>query len=382
MIGILINLLFDANAFNIKTIQKYLPERGIIMKKRILSSLLATVLVVGLLSGCSSSSATENSTGDTASSESGASTETTSLQLGVMTGTSEHFISLVGIEQGIYENYGINLQITEFGTGVEAVGAVTTGQIDLAEIMEFGMINRLGQTSENSNLRILAQNYVSIATDSGDDMALYVNPDKIKSLSDLKDKNISVSLGTQNEYQVAKLLEYADLSDDDVSQIPVDAEADVLAVAKKGDIDAAWANGQQAVNLQKEGWTALITAEEVGLVTRDLFVGSDTIATNTDLLANYFQARSEIVEYIQNNIDDVATFISEKTGVAEETFKTTMNSYNFENTFTQETYDSLNDLIDWSVAKGTFDAFDIDTFIVTDGLKQAFPDNVTYQSQE
>jgi ABC-type amino acid transport substrate-binding protein len=38
-------------------------------------------------------------------------------------------------------------------------------------------------------------------------MALYVNPDKIKSLSDLKDKNISVSLGTQNEYQVAKLLE-------------------------------------------------------------------------------------------------------------------------------------------------------------------------------
>jgi hypothetical protein len=59
-----------------------------------------------------------------------------------------------------------------------------------------------------------------------------------------------------------------------------------------------------------------------------------------------------------------------------------MNSYNFENTFTQETYDSLNDLIDWSVAKGTFDAFDIDTFIVTDGLKQAFPDNVTYQSQE
>jgi NitT/TauT family transport system substrate-binding protein len=382
MIGILINLLFDANAFNIKTIQKYLPERGIIMKKKFLSSLLVTVLAVGVLSGCSSSSSTESSRGDTASSESGASTETTSVQLGVMTGASEHFISLVGIEQGIYENHGISLQITEFGTGVEAVGAVTTGQIDLAEIMDFGMINRLGQTSESSNLRILAQNYVSIATDSGNDMALYVNPDRIKSLSDLKGKNISVSLGTQNEYQVAKLLEYADLSDDDVSQIPVDAEADVLAVAKKGDIDAAWANGQQAVNLQKEGWTALITAEEVGLVTRDLFVGSDTIATNTDLLANYFQARSEIVEYIQNNIDDVATFISEKTGVAEETFKTTMNSYNFENTFTQETYDSLNDLIDWSVAKGTFDAFDIDTFIVTDGLKQAFPDNVTYQSQE
>jgi hypothetical protein len=167
-----------------------------------------------------------------------------------------------------------------------------------------------------------------------------------------------------------------------VNQIPVDAEADVLAVAKNGEIDASWANGQQALNLQKEGWTALITADEVGLVTRDLSVGSDTISTNTDLLANYFQARSEIVDYIKNNIDDVATFISGKTGVAEETFKTNMNSYDFESTFTQETYDSLNNLIDWSVSKGNFDTFDIDTFIVTDGLKQAFPDNVTYQSKK
>jgi NitT/TauT family transport system substrate-binding protein len=344
--------------------------------------LLAVVLVVGLLAGCGSSSSTESSSaGDSAASgSSDTTTEKTTLRLGVMTGISEHFIGLVGIEQGIYDKYGIDLQITEFGTGVDAVGAITTGQIDIAEIMDFGIINRLGQTSENSTLRILAQNYVTKATDSDVELAFFVNPDKIKSIDDIKGKNISVSLGTVNEYQNAKLLEYAGLSDSDITAVPIESLSDVVAVAKKGDeIDGAWASGQHAINLKKAGWTALITGDELGLTTRDMAVGSDTIAANTDLLEKYFKARSEAVDYITNNLDDVASFIKEKTGIEEDTFKANINSNELENSLTKETYDALTDLKDWAVSKGNFDDFDLDKFVVTDGLKQTFPDRVTYK---
>lgn len=352
------------------------------MKKKILGILLSTVLAAGVLGGCAKSDATiekkDNSAVNTESRDTAESDDKITIRTGVMTGIAEHFIALEGIEQGIFEKYGIDYQYTEFGTGVDAVNAITTGQIDLAEIMDFGIINRIGQTSDKSDLRIVAQNYVSKDTGSETALALYVNPETVSSIDDLKGKKISVALGTQNEYQNTILREYANLSKDDLTEVPLNSIADTIAVAKNGEIDAVWSSGQYAANLKELGWTPLVKGTDLGLFSRDLAVASEKFASDTEALKRYFQARAEIVDYILNNEDEAAEFIEGKTGISKEQFKDTINGSDLENKFDQDTYDGLKSLKDWSVSAGNFADYDLNKFINTEGLKEAYPDRVSY----
>lgn len=344
-------------------------------KTKLMTGILAMALTLGLATGCGTTQSASQSDGSV-----NATTHASKIRVGVMTGANEHFLILEGKEQGIYEKYGLDIEYTEFATGVEAVSAIATGQLDVAEVMDFGLINRLGQTSKQSELRVIAQNYVArtdAETENG--TAFYVNPETVSSLDDLKGKRVSVALGTQNEYQNARLYEYAGITVDDITQVPIEGMANVLAVAKNNEIDAVWSSGQTALNLREEGWVPLVSGAEIGLVNRDIAVARDTFAEDTDTLAKYFAARQEIVDYVTNNLDEAAAFISTKTGVTEDIFKNSILTNDLTNVINEETYNSLKELKEWSVANGRFEDFDLDSFISADALKKQLPDNVSYK---
>ncbi len=341
------------------------------MKKNLLKKIsvmgILLVFVVSSLMGCTKSSKQKENTGSSDK-------QLTTIKYGVMTGNNEHVLALVGLEQGIYKQHGINLELTEFSTGVEAIGAVTTGELDLAEVMDFGGINRLGQTSSNTNLRILAQNYVE--KDGGAATRLYVNPKKISSLSDIKGKKLSVAIGTQNEYFDAKLLESQSLTEDDVEMVPIQSIQDTVAVAKRGDIDVVWSGSQFASKLEELNWKSILNAEDIGLRNRNIAIGSEEFAKKVDIVSEFYKARQEVVDYIDTHEDEVADFIANKVGITAEQFKTNYDGYSFEAQYTDDVEKSLNELITWSVNKGNFENFKLDSVVDTDGLKKAFPDKV------
>lgn len=341
------------------------------MKKQILKKLSVLGMVLALsvsgLMGCGKTSSQKENI-------SSADNQLTTIRYGVMTGNNEHILALVGIDQGIYQKHGINLELTEFSTGVEAIGAVTTGELEMAEVMDFGGINRLGQTASDTNLRILAQNYVE--KEGVGATRLYVNPEKVSSLEDIKGKKLSVSIGTQNEYFDAKLLESRNLTEDDVEMVPIQSIQDTVAIAQRGDIDIVWSGSQFADKLEDLGWKSILNAEDIGLRNRNLAIGSEEFAKNVDVVSEYYKARQEVVEYIDKHEDEVADFIADKLGITAEQFKAQYDSYSFEAQYTDDVENSLNELILWSVNKGNFESFNLDSVVNTDGLKKAFPDKV------
>lgn len=345
--------------------------------RKILTLLL---LLVVLTAGCGKTQ------GDTARQEkkqtqsSSSNQELTTIRAGVMTGITEHYIAAIGKEKGIYEKYGIDLQVTEFSTGVEAVGAVTLGQLDIAECLDYGVVNRIGQTSKDTNLKILAENYETNVEQESASSAnqFYVNPDKIKELKDIKGRNISVALGTVNEYQDAKVYELAGLTGKDVNQVALDSISMTPAATESGQIDAVWAAGAAAVKIQKLGWKSILKASDVGLLTRNFEVSSREFAEKDhDALVNYFKARDEIVNYIEGNVEEAAKLVKDKISVEEDIFKGQIAGNKNQSVFTQDIVSEETTLKDWAYKNGNFDTdFSYTDFIDVSALKEAFPDRV------
>ena len=109
------------------------------MKKRWISFLVILGLTAGL-AGCgtqSSQAAGDTKKEDTQTAGDAKTQEVQTVRLGVMTGNSDHWVAEVGIEQGIFEKYGIELKVTEFAAGINTIDAIVTDQVDIGNLADY-----------------------------------------------------------------------------------------------------------------------------------------------------------------------------------------------------------------------------------------------------
>lgn len=343
------------------------------MQKKVITLMVAMVLVFSMvLTGCGQGSSDKNTT-----SESSGSGELTTIRLGVMTSNISHQYAIIGQEQGIYEKYGLNVEVTEYAAGINTVDALATGQLDVGFVADFAGINRIGNTSSDSNLRFFAQIASSSMT------KFYVNPEKIKTLSDLKGKNIITLLGTVWEYWNAQTLEEAGLTADDVEYKAVDSAQDGLAIANSGEADAFWASGENATRLEGYGWEPILTQEDLESATYQIYMTNEEyLSQNQETIQEFLKATQEIIDYINDNTDDAADIIYDKTGMSQDVFKNSLTAYELGLDFDQKVYDELNAINNWAYDNGYYDnAYNLADFINTDALAAAYPDKVSWSAE-
>lgn len=342
-----------------------------IMQKNIKTMMVSMVLVLSLvLTGCGQNSSDTNTASDNAG-------ELATIRLGVMTSNISHQYAILGQERGIYEKHGLNVELTEYAAGINTVDALVTGQLDIGFVADFAGINRIGNTSGESNLRFFAQ------LASSKLMQFYVNPDKIKELSDLKGKNIITLLGTVWEYWDAKTLEMAGLTADDVEYKAVESAQDGLAVANSGEGDAFWASGENVTRLEKYGWKPILTQEDFDVATYQIYMSNEEyLSKNQETVQKFLEATQEIIDYLNNNLDEAADIIYKKTGMSQEVFKNSVEAYNLGLDFDQKLYDGLKEISTWTYEAGYYaNQFELKNFIDTDALKAAYPDKVSWSAE-
>lgn len=146
-------------------------EDKFIMKK-ISKLILVTVLVLSmLLTGCGNKEVEKKAEAQTSESKS-ETIEPVTIRLGVGTSRTPHFTALVGNAEGIFEKYGLNVEIVEFTSGIETINGIELGQVDFGYVADFGGLNRLGN-AKDANLRFIAR------LESSATMRFYVNSDNI-----------------------------------------------------------------------------------------------------------------------------------------------------------------------------------------------------------
>lgn len=335
------------------------------MKKisKAVSLVLAAALTSGVLTGCSNSNQ-ENSDLET-------------LRLAVMTGNLDHYSSYVGVEQGIFEKYGINLEITEYAYGINTIDAIVNGNADVGDMADFATVNRLGNTLHDTNLVIFSELNGGGAKDGG----LYVAPKYANDLEALDgSEGFITQVGTITEYFIAQAIEYLGLDESKQNLINTDSAQSALALAQKdGSASATVAYGSNAKYFNEYGWTLAVPSEDLNLDVGAYYLTTDEILdSKTELLANYLLAINESYEYVASHLDESAAFLEAKLGVKAEDFKLNWQAQGFMNGFHEEAAEHLESIQDWAFSHGKYDeSYNIRDFIDTRAVEIAFPNEVT-----
>lgn len=351
-------------------------------KRKVIAVLTAAVMVIGLMAGAAGCGNGQSKNSGSAAAETGSSKDAktsdgdlTTVRAAVMTNNLDQWIDLVGVEKGFFEENGIDLKLTEFAAGVNTVDAIVTGQADIGMLADYALVNRIGNTQDSSQLQIVAR----FGSGTGSD--LYVNPDKVTKLEDLKGQGVLTLPGTVWDYWNAVAFEKAGVAEKDQNIIKVESAQAALGVMTSGQAVAFWAGGLNGSKLQEAGMKELVSGKELGIRTDQYYISSaDYLKQNSSTVEQYLKAVKETQEWMQNNPEEAAEILSEKQNVAKEQFLTDFENYTYTIDFTQEALDHLNDIKAWAVKSGKFDSdYDILDHADLSAVKALYPDQVTVQ---
>jgi NitT/TauT family transport system substrate-binding protein len=348
------------------------------LKKRIFAAFLAASSAL-MFTACGSNTAASTTTdtqaaassatvSETTSSAETESSELTTVRLAIMTNECSQWYALVGDETGIFAEHGLEVQITEFAAGINTIDAVVTEQADVGNLADYAAINRIGNTQDTSNLRILGR------YSSGSTGKLYVSDD-ITSLADLADAPVATQPGTVWDYWTAKAYEEAGIDADHQNIVECDSAATAVALMTTGQASAFWASGTNAKKLEDSGFGSLISMSDLNLTVDGYFVTTSTFLEEQPETAEALVAAlQDIADYMIANPEETAQILEERAQIPQEQTLTNLEAYSLAMDFPQSTLDHLNDIKAWAVEQGKFADYELTDFIDLSALKSAVPD--------
>lgn len=338
----------------------------------ILIALLAAISVAGC--GKAEITGTQNTKDSSAQQTDSSEGKLQPLRLAVMTGMFNHYTALIGVEQGIYKKYGIDLQITEYPAGINTVDALVTGQADLGFVADFAIVNRIGNTLDSTNLVIVSE--VQGGPVNG---GLYVDPQYKDNLAGLDGKGFVSTVGTVAEYYNSKIFEYLGFDESRQQLLNSDNPQTSLALAQKGDAAAVFASGANAKLYEGIGWVNAVDASKLNINTYSFDVATEDFNKNNGaLIAQYLQATQESFEYIVSHLDESAAYLEKTLGVNADVVKADWSAAKSAIGFSEDGALQLEAIEKWAFEKEKFKQdYAIRDYINTDAVKIAFPDSVT-----
>ncbi|WP_125098617.1 ABC transporter substrate-binding protein [Leucobacter chromiireducens] len=266
------------------------------MKKRIalLGALAAATLA---LAGCSDSAAPAANDGSSTP-ESGELREVRVAALPI----SDSIAVWVGIDEGIFEKHGLDVEIQPAQGGAQAIPALLSGDIQFAIGQPFGPF-RAGL----QDLGITVFSNFSSSQPSGDDVngVVALADSGIERPADLAGKKVAVnSLGAAGDLTIKAAVD-ADGGDSSTIEFVEVAFPDAAAQLDAGNIDAAWVPDPFQKQIAAEGTLVMHPYQQVlpGLTVLTNFTTTELIESDPELVKSYAAAMAEALEFTNENED-------------------------------------------------------------------------------
>lgn len=202
-----------------------------------------------------------------------------------------HATALVGDQEGLFQKElgGTQLKTSQFNAGPSEIEALNAGSIDIGFIGPSPSINGFAK-SKGKSLRI-------IGGSASGGVKLVVNPEKIKTLDDLKGKKIATpQLGNTQDVAFLNWISEkgwkvdAQSGKGDVSVVRTDNKVTPDAY-KSGSIDGAWVPEPTASKLVAEGGKELLDE-------RSLWPDKKFVITNIIVSQKFLKDHPDVVEAV------------------------------------------------------------------------------------
>jgi NitT/TauT family transport system substrate-binding protein len=225
----------------------------------------------------------------------------------------------LGVDQGFFEERGLNVELVQGSGGAAAVPGVVSGDYDFS----FGNVTSiLLASTEGLPLRIVANGVATTGDVETDFSAVVVPGDSaIQSVADLEGKRVAVNnLKNIGEVTIRKGIEDAggDPTNVEFVELPF---PEMPAAVQNGNVDAAWVVEPFVTVALGQGARAVFYpfAEPIeGLTVATYFTLEQTIQEDPELVEDFQAAIKESLAYADSNPDEVRRIILEYTQVPAE----------------------------------------------------------------
>ncbi|MBR1770792.1 MAG: ABC transporter substrate-binding protein [Lachnospiraceae bacterium] len=292
------------------------------MKKKVLSILLATTLVVGALAGCGSTQDTAGNAGNASSSaasqtakesEAGSSAADQSGNEDFITINSCFAVGMTGavnkfaIEKGLYEAEGIRFNNIDWSSNDEVLSLITRGEIDVADGDPSAYIPGISNG-------VPAKLVGNMWRYSG--CYWLVAQNDVQTIADLKGKSVGTAAAAGGmRLSVLKMLEAEGLSESDVDLVANGVYQGAYATLTTGEVSATIIHNPYAALAEAEG-TGHILGRAWDYIP-DYYTGtiiaSDKIIQNDpEKLQRFVTAYYKVHEEVKNeHFDEFVTWAAE-----------------------------------------------------------------------
>ncbi len=328
------------------------------------------VLLLALVAsacGSSSSSTTATSTSTTTGS---AKPQTVRIASdGFLLGTQ----AWVGLDRGFFKDENLNVKISLFGTGIEAIQAVIARQADIGPALDFAVLNLAGAAKDN--MRVVA----AIAAPKPGFHSLAVQKD-INGPQDLVGKKIGYVEGTSENFVTIQYLLKNGIALKDVTLVPLPGLFELVGALRTNKIQAAWTWLSGTAEVKKDDNLKILTNDSVVLNTVAIYLvaGAEWTANNQDTLVKLLKAYNEASKVIQADPDAAAKIVAKDVSGDAALFAKIIPNQRYGIGFTQVQLDSLDAIAKFLIDSGKLPKdFDIRKFIDFRAMEKAVPGSVT-----
>lgn len=270
------------------------------MLKRIFSAAIAAALLFSL-SACGSSVAAS-----TAGSKAAALPK--KLVIAQLPSTTQ---IVIGKEKGFFEDEfkkdGIAVEFQVFNSGPEIIEAFKAGTVDFGISAAMPIINA---KAAGGDLKVIG---TYKTTEQGN--ALVARNDRgIKTVADLKGKNVGYAAGTTVHLLALKMLEGAGLKETDVNLVNLKVPDQITAL-KEGTLDAGFIWEPQITQLLNGGgYTVIKDGTDLYTEVCGFLVKESFIKEHRNLVESFLKANQKSEEWIQSNRDEAISIIAKASG--------------------------------------------------------------------
>ncbi len=196
----------------------------------------------------------------------------------------------VAAERGLFEKYGLDVQIESVASGTEAIAFLTEGQIDVGGI---AIVTSLWNSwNDGLDIRVIAPGGLEPLVDSPTKFLVRADlfdSGEVTEVADLEGRIVALAggPGSGGEYLAAKALELGGLTIRDVETVEL-ANPDMPAAFENGTIDAGLLGSPYADQAIEAGFAVPIATDLVPGLMTVAFVGSGNFVTERPEVAQRF----------------------------------------------------------------------------------------------